>query len=45
MLALEPANVLLGVKLKPDPIDQIKLGFEEIDVMLLILHQAFEQIA
>ena len=45
MLALEPANMLLGVKLKPDPIDQIKLGFEEIDVMLLVLHQAFEQIA
>jgi hypothetical protein len=45
MLALEPANMLLGVKLKPDPVDQIKLGFEEIDVMLLVLHQAFEQIA
>jgi len=38
MLALEPANMLLAVKLKPDPVDQIKLGFEEIDVMLLVLH-------
>jgi hypothetical protein len=45
MLAFEPADVLLGVELKPDPLDQIKLGFEEIDVMLLVLHQAFEQIA
>src|ERR1700687_3268281 len=31
MLALEPANMLLGVKLEPDPLDQIKLGFEEND--------------
>ena len=37
--------MLLGVQLKPDPLDQIELGFEEIDVMLLVLHQAFEQIA
>src|SRR5260370_42131419 len=45
MLALEPADMLLGVKLKPDPSNQIKLGFEEIDVVLLVLHQALEQIA
>src|SRR5450432_2340325 len=45
VLALKPADMLLGVELKPDPPDQIKLGFEEIDVMLLVLHQAFEQIA
>src|ERR1700716_4041948 len=45
VLALEPADVLLGVELKPDPPDQIELGFEEVDVMLLVLHQAFEQIA
>src|SRR6195256_294223 len=45
MLALEPTDMLLGVKLKPDPPDQVKLGFEEVDVMLLVLHQAFEQIA
>src|SRR3982074_1590688 len=45
VLALEPADMLLGVEFKPDPPDQIKLGFEEIDVMLLVLHQAFEQIA
>jgi hypothetical protein len=42
MLALEPADMLLGVKFEPDPPDQIKLGFEEVDVMLLVLHQAFE---
>src|SRR5213595_316055 len=45
MLALKPADMLLGVKLEPDPVDQIKLGFEEIDMMLLVLHQALEQIA
>jgi hypothetical protein len=45
VLALEPADMLLGVKLEPDPLDQIELGFEEIDVMLLVLHQAFEQVA
>ena len=27
MLALEPADMFLGVKLKPDPLDQIELGF------------------
>src|SRR6266436_365424 len=45
VLALEPADMLLGVEFKPDPPDQIKLGFEEVDVMLLVLHQALEQIA
>ena len=37
--------MLLGVELEPDPLDQIELGFEEIDVMFLVLHQALEQIA
>src|SRR5664279_4490682 len=45
MLALEPADMLLGIKLETDPPDQIELGFEEVDVMLLVLHQAFEQVA
>src|ERR1700704_465040 len=45
MLALEPADMLLGVKLEPDPPDHIELGFEEVDVVFLVLHQAFEQIA
>src|ERR1700761_6605029 len=45
VLALETADVLLGVKLKPDAPDQIELGFEEIDVMFLVFHHAFEQIA
>src|SRR5689334_9300970 len=42
---LEPADMLLGVELKADPPDQVELGLEEIDVMLLRLHQAFEEIA
>ena len=45
MLAFEPPDMLLGVKLKADPLNQIELGFEEIDVMLLVLHQALEQVA
>src|SRR3984893_14680416 len=45
LLALEPADMLLGIELEPDPPDQVKLGFEEVDVVLLVLHQAFEQIA
>src|SRR5438874_2986059 len=45
MLALEPADVLLGVEFKADAADHIELGFEEIDVMLLVLHQLLEQVA
>jgi hypothetical protein len=45
LLALQPAGMLLGVELKPDAADQIELGFEKVDVMLLVLHEAFEQIA
>ena len=37
--------MLLGIALEPDPLDQIELGFEEVDVVLLVLHQALEQIA
>jgi len=33
VLALEPADVLLRVELKADPLDQIELGLEEIDVI------------
>ena len=36
MLALEPADVLLRVELEPDASDQVKLGFEEIDVVFLV---------
>jgi len=30
--------MLPGVKLEPDPVDQIKLRFEEIDVVFLVHH-------
>ena len=36
---LEPADMLLGVEFEPDPLDQVKLGFEEVDMMLLVRHQ------
>ena len=42
MLALEPADMALRVELDPDAPDQIKLGFEEINMMLLVLHQHLE---
>ena len=45
MLAFEPTHMLLGVKFEADAADQIELSFEEIDVMLLVLHQLFEQVA
>ena len=32
-------------ELEPDAPDQIELGFEEVDVMFLVLHQLFEQVA
>src|SRR6516165_9665596 len=44
ILALEFADVLLGVELKADALDQIELGFEEVDVLLLVLHQVLEQV-
>jgi hypothetical protein len=43
--ALEAADVLLRIELEPDAPDQIELGFEEVDVMFLVLHQLFEQVA
>jgi hypothetical protein len=39
--ALEPADMLLGVEFEPDPLDQVKLGFEEVDMMPLVLHQLY----
>ncbi len=41
----QPADVLLGVEFKPDALDQIELGFEEVDVVFLVLHQPLEQVA
>ena len=37
-LALEPADVLLGIELEADAADQIELGFEEVDVVFLVAH-------
>ena len=37
--------MLLGVELKADAADQVELGFEEIDMMFLVLHQLLEQVA
>src|SRR5438445_9026964 len=43
--ALETADMLLGIQLKPDAVDQVELSLEEIDVIFLILHHALEQVA
>jgi hypothetical protein len=45
MLAFEVADMLLRVEFKADTVDEVELGFEEIDVMLLVLHQLLEQVA
>src|SRR5215204_5202691 len=39
------ADVMLRVEFDTELGDQIDLGLEEIDVMLLVVHQLFEQIA
>jgi hypothetical protein len=39
------ANMVLGIKLKAKLGNEVELGFEEIDVVLLVRHQQFEQIA
>jgi hypothetical protein len=45
LFGLQPSDMLLGVKLEPDPVDQIKLRLEEIDVVFLVPHQVLEQVA
>src|SRR5262245_55944810 len=42
---LEMAHVLLAVELEPDAIDEVQLRLEKVDVALLVLHQALEQVA
>src|SRR5258705_13636415 len=39
------ADVMLGIKLEPELAHQIELGLEEVDVLLLVMHQLLEQIA
>ena len=36
--------MLLGVEFEADALDQVELGLEEVDVVFLVLHQAFEQV-
>src|SRR5262249_10905402 len=39
------ANVMLRIEFKPELGDEIELGFEKVDVMLLIRHELLEEIA
>src|SRR4051812_23848753 len=43
--ALEAPDMFLRIQFEPDPPDQIQLRLEEVDMMLLVLHQALEQVA
>lgn len=42
---VELADMVLRVELDAELLDQIDLGLEEIDVMLLVLHQPLELVA
>ena len=35
--------MMLSVKLKSELGDEVELGFQEIDMMFLVLHQLFEE--
>jgi hypothetical protein len=37
--------MVLRVELHPELGDEIQLGFEEVNVLFLVVHQRFEQIA
>src|SRR5260221_10044502 len=38
-------DVVLRIELDAQLLHQVKLRFQEVDVMLLVLHQLFEQVA
>lgn len=44
VIVVEAADMLLGVELDADLLDEIDLGFEEVDMAFLIRHQLFEQV-
>src|SRR5918997_5772386 len=41
---VEPADMLLGVELDADLLDEVDLGFEEVDMAFLVGHQLLEQV-
>ena len=41
---LQPADMLLRIELDADLLDQLLLGFEEVDVPLLVGGKHFEQV-
>ena len=43
-LLLQLSNVLLRVELPADLLDEFKLGFEEVNMILLVLRQRLEQV-
>src|SRR5215510_13957023 len=45
VVVLRLADVVLSIELEAEPPYKLKLGFEEIDVILLVLHERFEQVA
>ena len=44
VVAFEPADMLLGIELDADLLDEVELGLEEVDMAFLVLHQLLEQV-
>ena len=44
VVALEPADMLLGIELDADLLDEVELGLEEVDMAFLVRHQLLEQV-
>jgi hypothetical protein len=42
---VELANMMLGVEFKAELGDEVDLGFKEIDMMFLVVHQLLEEAA
>jgi hypothetical protein len=42
---VEPADMVLGVKLKTKLSDEVELGLQKVNMTFLIVHQLFEQVA
>src|ERR1700735_4776995 len=45
LVVLEFADVMLGIKLDAELGDEVELRFKEVDVLFLVMHQLFEQVA
>jgi hypothetical protein len=44
VVAVDPAQVFLGVELQSELFNEIELSFEEVDMAFLVLHEIFKQV-